>query len=69
MPMLVVCAVCGTTYEASREDVLSGRWRGGCPVCRPPTRDDPPATVCESCGRPLRAGRRRLCARCLGVAT
>ncbi len=68
MPMLVTCPTCGTEYEATREEVLSGRWQGGCPVCRPPARDDPPATVCEGCGRPLRAGARRVCARCLGVA-
>ncbi len=68
MPMQVTCTVCGSEHEATREDVLSGRWRGRCPVCRPPARDDPPATTCESCGRPLRAGRRRICATCLGVA-
>ncbi len=67
MPMLVTCPTCGHEYEASREEVLSGRWRGGCPVCRPRTRDDPPAPVCEGCGRPSRAGRRRVCGRCLGI--
>ncbi len=45
MPMVVVCPVCGTEWETTREEILSGRWWGGCPVCRPPTRDDPPATV------------------------
>lgn len=67
MPMMVTCPTCGTEWETSREEVLSGRWRGSCPVCRPPTRDDPPAATCEACGRPLRTGRRRVCARCLGI--
>ena len=47
---------------------LSYAWRRRCPVRTPPALYDPPVTVCEGCGRPLRAGWRRVCARCLGVA-
>ncbi len=69
MAMLVTCSVCGTERETTREEVLAGTWRDGCPVCaRPAKTGQTPPTVCEGCGRPLRAGRRRVCARCLGVA-
>lgn len=67
MAMLVSCPTCGHEYETSREDVLTGAWRRRCPVCKPPAVDDLPASSCEACGRPLRAGRRRVCGTCLGI--
>ncbi len=69
MAMVVTCPVCGSEYEAAREAVFTGTWRDGCSVCaRPAKTGQNPPTVCEGCRRPLRAGRRRVCARCLGVA-
>lgn len=68
MALLVVCPTCATEWETSREDVLRGTWRDGCPVCaRPAKTGQNPLTACESCGRPLRAGQRRVCGPCLGI--
>ena len=38
MPVIVTCATCGTTYEATTAAVRVGAWRR-CPTCRP--RDTP----------------------------
>ena len=35
MSVTVTCGGCGTTYESTRAEVLSGAWRR-CPACREP---------------------------------
>jgi len=34
--MLVTCKQCGRQYEPTREAIVAGTWRRGCPVCHPP---------------------------------
>ena len=36
------CGACGAEFEATRAEILSGRWKDGCPCC-PPAADDPDA--------------------------
>jgi hypothetical protein len=62
------CRRCGTPIEADRERILGGDWQY-CDSCRANRERRPSATVpCELCGRPLRAGKRAVCARCLGAS-
>ena len=71
MTVTVECPRCATTYEATGAEIAAGAWRRRCPGCPPPPpAAEPPAaeSTCEGCGRPLRAGKRTVCARCLGVA-
>lgn len=73
--LLAICRRCGTAFTPERRPdraraVLPTRWRL-CPRCH----DAPPptgtvgiaSTACEACGRPLRTGKRTICAPCLGV--
>ena len=61
----VICGSCGIDYEPTKDRIVRGQWRT-CPACSGmPV--DLPTTACEGCGRPLRAGNRTLCLRCLGV--
>jgi hypothetical protein len=63
------CRQCGQTFEPGYAEILAGVWRD-CADCRtkPAAPKPEPATkACESCGRPLRAGNRSVCAQCLGV--
>jgi hypothetical protein len=61
---LVTCKTCGAEFEPSREAIKAGAWRL-CPMCAPaPTKE----TSCRECGRVLRATKRELCLRCMGVS-
>ena len=66
MTMVVTCPRCQAEYEATCDEIGAGTWRRHCPVCHLPPQSA--ATTCEGCGRPLRAGNRRICAACLGIA-
>ena len=71
MTMVVTCPRCATTYEATGAEIAAGTWRRRCPGCPPPTAPaeaTAAASTCEGCGRPLRADKRTVCARCLGGA-
>jgi hypothetical protein len=67
MTIQTVCKICGALIEADRERILAGN-RRPCDRCRGTERQAPACTACELCGRPLRAGKRTVCARCLGVS-
>ncbi len=64
--IIAVCRRCGMDFEPDHDAILAGTWRT-CLTCRPPTTPPPddPGSRCESCGRPLRAGHRRMCLACL----
>jgi len=68
--ILTHCRRCGVEFEANRRAIVGGAWRL-CPACRDPEPSAPPSPPtdrCAACGRPLRAGKRTICARCFGVA-
>jgi NMD protein affecting ribosome stability and mRNA decay len=60
------CKTCGQEFAPDRWTILAGTWRV-CATCRTENGADRPAASCrcERCGRPLRAGTRTLCYRCL----
>ena len=63
------CCRCHQPFTPDRETILRGTWRT-CPACRPAvsSRDaGGDGAHCRECGRPLRAGKRDICASCLGV--
>jgi hypothetical protein len=66
--MLTTCRTCGQEFEPDHRSIVTATWRT-CQACLPaaaPASDDF-GSRCERCGRPLRAGTRPICARCLGV--
>jgi len=73
VPILTTCRRCGAEHEADRRAIVAGAWRL-CPRCREADRDgEPPPRPCHqltlgSVRRPLRAGNRPVCGRCLEVA-
>jgi len=67
MAILTTCRRCGADHEPDRRAIVGGAWRL-CPRCREEDRDAEPTARCGACGRPLRAGTRPVCGRCLGVA-
>jgi hypothetical protein len=66
--MLTTGRICGQRSDPDHRANITATWRT-CQACRPaavPAPDDS-GSRCERCGRPLRAGTRTICARCLGV--
>jgi len=61
------CRRCGIEFTADRGAILAGTWRRQCPTCPPPDRGNSVSTMCIGCGRPLRAGSRPVCVRCIAV--
>ena len=61
-----VCRECGAEFEPGRDAIVRGAWRV-CAGCRLKDAPEPqqPASRCEQCGRPLRAGSRNICLGCL----
>ena len=69
--LLAACRACGWTHEPDRAAIVAGTWHR-CAGCRAAEEAPPrptPSGACHECGRPLRAGGRTVCARCLGVST
>lgn len=65
---LVRCRACGDEFEVPRAEIVGGSWQRPCPRCHPPSLPPSQPSICEGCGRTLRAGKRTVCATCLGIA-
>ena len=68
--LLTACHRCGRDHEPDRAAIIAGAWHlcGDCRAAEAqPPAAPPPAGRCHECGRPLRAGGRTICGRCLGV--
>lgn len=73
MGIVTTCRRCRAQFAPDRRAIAAGAWRL-CPGCRGdaatrPDAPDPSAGRCGQCGRPLNAGKRTVCGRCLGVAS
>ncbi len=69
VPMITIvarCRACGMEFEPDHDAIVRGAWRV-CAGCRLKDAPEPqqPASRCEQCGRPLRAGTRTICLGCL----